>query len=71
MTDGTVNYPYKLGPYVYNQELCDFDYDGDLDMFLDNAGPKPEGVTRGNFSQVLGQRRHGTLRRRVRDSSDR
>ncbi|MFT3924619.1 MAG: VCBS repeat-containing protein [Myxococcales bacterium] len=48
----TLNYPYKLGPYVYNQELCDFDLDGDLDMFLDNAGPKPAGGE-GNFSQVL------------------
>lgn len=51
-----LNYPIKFGPYVYNQELCDFDQDGDLDMFLDNAGPKPAGVTpppAGNFTQVL------------------
>jgi len=48
-----VNYPYKLGPYSYNQELCDVDYDGDLDLLLDNAGPKPEGVTRGDFTQLL------------------
>jgi len=47
------NYPQKNGPYVYNQELCDIDNDGDLDMLLDNAGARPTGVTSGNFTQVL------------------
>ena len=46
------NYPMKQGPYVYNQELCDFDNDGDLDLLLDNAGAKPTGQS-GNFTQVL------------------
>jgi MYXO-CTERM domain-containing protein len=46
------NYPAKLGPYVYNQELCDFDNDGDLDLLLDNAAAKPTGAS-GNFTQVL------------------
>lgn len=46
------NYPMKRGPYVYNQELCDFDNDGDLDMLLDNAGARPTGQN-GNFTQVL------------------
>src|SRR5262249_15597989 len=45
-------YPRKKGPYVYNQELCDFDYDGDLDLLLDNAGTRPDGITRGNFTQI-------------------
>jgi MYXO-CTERM domain-containing protein len=35
------NFPLKRGPYVYNQEFCDIDEDGDLDMLLDNVGPKP------------------------------
>lgn len=46
------NYPPKLGPYVYNQELCDFDNDGDLDLLLDNAAARPAGAS-GNFTQVL------------------
>jgi MYXO-CTERM domain-containing protein len=46
------NYPGKRGPYVYNQELCDFDNDGDVDLFLDNAGARPPGGS-GNYSQVL------------------
>jgi hypothetical protein len=46
------NYPAKIGPYVYNQELCDFDNDGDLDLLLDNAAAKPAGAS-GNFTQVL------------------
>jgi len=37
----TTNYPAKQGPYVYNQELCDIDNDGDLDMLIDNVGTKP------------------------------
>jgi MYXO-CTERM domain-containing protein len=47
------NYPMKNGPYVYNQELCDIDNDGDLDILLDNAGARPTGVSSGNFTQVL------------------
>ncbi|HEX2872643.1 MAG TPA: FG-GAP-like repeat-containing protein [Polyangiaceae bacterium] len=46
------NYPMKRGPYVYNQELCDFDNDGDLDMLLDNAGLRPVGGS-SNYTQVL------------------
>jgi hypothetical protein len=46
------NYPAKVGPYVYNQELCDFDNDGDLDLLLDNAAARPVGAS-GNFTQVL------------------
>lgn len=46
------NYPAKMGPYVYNQELCDFDNDGDLDLLLDNAAARPAGGT-GNYTQVL------------------
>ena len=46
------NYPAKIGPYVYNQELCDFDNDGDLDLLLDNAAAKPAGGS-GNYTQVL------------------
>lgn len=37
----TSNYPVKQGPYVYNQEVCDIDDDGDIDMLIDNAGAKP------------------------------
>jgi len=37
----STNYPMKRGPYVYNQEVCDIDDDGDIDLLLDNAGPKP------------------------------
>jgi MYXO-CTERM domain-containing protein len=46
------NYPMKRGPYVYNQELCDFDNDGDLDLLLDNAGLRPVGGS-SNYTQVL------------------
>lgn len=38
-------YPMKRGPYAYNQELCDIDNDGDLDLLIDNAGPKAPGTT--------------------------
>ncbi|MET0283940.1 MAG: FG-GAP-like repeat-containing protein [Polyangiales bacterium] len=37
-SDGTPGYPPKQGPYQYNQELCDVDGDGDLDMMVDNSG---------------------------------
>ena len=48
--DGTTlsystNYPAKRGAYEYNQELCDIDEDGDLDILIDNSGPKPAGLT--------------------------
>lgn len=53
-TDATEgNYPAKKGPYTYNQELCDLDGDGDLDMVLDNAAARPEGETRRNWTQML------------------
>jgi MYXO-CTERM domain-containing protein len=50
------NYPMKYGPYVYNQEVCDFDNDGDLDLLLDNAARRPPGTPTGgnrNFTQIL------------------
>jgi hypothetical protein len=54
------NYPEKRGPYVYNQELCDIDNDGDLDLLLDNAGARPEEAAAPaedappeNFTQIL------------------
>ena len=40
------NYPAKTpgsSQYVYNQELCDLDDDGDLDLLLDNVGPRIPG----------------------------
>ena len=46
------NYPMKRGPYVYNQEVCDFDNDGDLDLLLDNSGLRPVGGS-SNYTQVL------------------
>ncbi|MES1176395.1 MAG: FG-GAP-like repeat-containing protein [Myxococcales bacterium] len=63
----TTNYPSKRGPYVYNQEVCDIDDDGDLDLLLDNAGTKPannyswklEGGGTIDVSQVLLNDGHG------------
>lgn len=60
----TANYPMKQGPYVYNQELCDIDQDGDLDLLLDNAGPKsttnpPPAGGGSDVSQVLINDGHG------------
>jgi len=57
----TTNYPIKQGPYVYNQDVCDVDDDGDLDLLIDNAGQKPTvnnswsfgGGNGGNVSQIL------------------
>ncbi|HET7539528.1 MAG TPA: VCBS repeat-containing protein [Polyangiaceae bacterium] len=46
----STNYPIKQGPYVYNQEVCDIDDDGDLDMLIDNVGPKPAN----NYSWAYG-----------------
>ena len=44
----TANYPPKNGPYAYNQELCDIDGDGDLDLLVDNSG----GRNNGNLTQI-------------------
>lgn len=54
------NYPAKFGPYVYNQELCDFDNDGDLDLLLDNAAQRPVGGS-GNYTQILVNDGHGVF----------
>jgi MYXO-CTERM domain-containing protein len=53
----TTNYPAKQGPYVYNQEVCDIDDDGDIDMLLDNVGTKPIN----NYSWSYGAGSSGTL----------
>ncbi|MEI9939146.1 MAG: FG-GAP-like repeat-containing protein [Pseudomonadota bacterium] len=60
--DGTkvtvvTNFPSKLGPYVYNQETCDIDDDGDIDILLDNVGPKPIN----NYSWAYGGGTGGTI----------
>ncbi len=62
--DITANYPPKQGPYAYNQEACDLDEDGDLDLILDNAGKKPDGAPNGNgtnVTQVLINDGHGVF----------
>lgn len=61
------NYPMKRGPYVYNQELCDFDNDGDLDMLLDNAGAKPTPTSSGFYTQVLVNDGKGVFTDQTRD----
>gem|GEM_PF-442905 len=53
----TTNYPIKQGPYVYNQETCDIDDDGDIDMLIDNVGPKPVN----NYSWAYGGGNGGTI----------
>ena len=56
LTSATSNYPPKMGPYSNNEELCDIDEDGDLDIVLDNAGLTPASAPVGggsNVSQVL------------------
>jgi len=53
----TTNYPVKQGPYVYNQETCDIDDDGDIDMLIDNVGPKPTN----NYSWSYGGGTGGTI----------
>jgi hypothetical protein len=60
-SDGTAGHPKSNGPYTYTTEVCDFDQDGDLDLFLDNAGARPAGVTRGNFTQLLVNDGNGTF----------
>jgi len=60
----TANYPPKQGPYAYNQEACDLDEDGDLDLVLDNAGKKPDSAPAGggtNVTQVLINNGHGVF----------
>lgn len=47
----TADYPPKKGPYSYNQELCDIDGDGDLDLLIDNAGGRSTDP-RGNLTQI-------------------
>jgi len=72
----TTNYPIKQGPYVYNQEVCDIDDDGDLDMLIDNAGAKPTNTTAWSYdgkgatdvSQLLINDGHGKF---VDDTSNR
>ncbi len=52
----TSNYPAKVGPYSNNQEVCDIDEDGDLDIILDNAGTKGASAPVGggnNVTQIL------------------
>ncbi len=64
----TANYPPKQGPYVYNQEVCDIDEDGDLDILLDNAGkvrqtrPPAAAATSRSADQQRSRRVHGRHR---------
>jgi hypothetical protein len=58
----TANYAPKRGPYAYNQEACDLDRDGDLDLVLDNAGKVPDGSPAGlNVTQLLLNDGHGVF----------
>jgi len=58
----SANYPPKQGPYANNQEACDLDHDGDLDLVLDNAGKVPDGATAGmNVTQLLINDGHGVF----------
>jgi VCBS repeat protein len=61
-SDIAANYPPKRGPYANNQELCDLDYDGDLDLVLDNAGQAPDGSGAGlNVTQIGINDGHGVF----------
>jgi len=56
------NYAPKRGPYSNNQEACDLDHDGDLDLVLDNAGKAPETAPAGmNVTQLLLNDGHGVF----------
>ncbi|MEI9940875.1 MAG: VCBS repeat-containing protein [Pseudomonadota bacterium] len=60
--DIRANYAPKQGPYANNQEACDLDGDGDLDLVLDNAGKAPDGSAAGmNVTQVLINDGHGVF----------
>ncbi|HEY0463599.1 MAG TPA: VCBS repeat-containing protein, partial [Polyangiaceae bacterium] len=60
--DLSANYAPKRGAYANNQELCDLDDDGDLDLVLDNAGKVPEGSPAGlNVTQLLINDGHGVF----------
>jgi len=56
----SANYPPKQGPFSNNQEACDLDHDGDLDLIVDNAGKAPPGTAAGmNVTQLLLNDGHG------------
>jgi len=58
----SANYAPKQGPYANNQEACDLDHDGDLDLVLDNAGKAPDGSPVGmNVTQLLINDGHGAF----------
>ena len=58
----SANYAPKRGPYSNNQEACDLDDDGDLDLLLDNAGLAPGGTPSGlNVTQLLLNDGHGVF----------
>ena len=60
--DITANYAPKRGPYSNNQEACDLDGDGDLDLILDNAGKAPDSAPTGmNVTQLLFNDGHGVF----------
>jgi len=60
--DISANYAPKRGPYAYNQDACDLDHDGDLDLVIDNAGLAPDGSAAGlNVTQLLLNDGHGVF----------
>lgn len=61
-SDVTASYAPKRGPYANNQEACDLDQDGDLDLVLDNAGKAPDGAPVDmNVTQLLLNDGHGVF----------